>query len=156
MNWIRFNKRCSFMVMRAWIWVSSVQRYLGAEGGEQPCTLFPSLCHFPSLSQSHSLSLLHFFTSSSLFFSYQLATHPPPPFFFSLSLCLFSTPLPFWELSLCRCLGSKVQRDWLDSLQRCPGERHPHVVAAGTGRPLLSPGLHHGSELKCTVQNYKK
>ncbi len=61
MNWIRFNKRCSFMVMRAWIWVSSVQRYLGAEGGEQLCALFPSLCHFPSLSRSHSLSLLHFF-----------------------------------------------------------------------------------------------
>lgn len=61
MNWIRFNKRCSFMVMRAWIWVSSVQRYLEAEGGEQLCALFPSLCHFPSLSQTRSLSLPHFF-----------------------------------------------------------------------------------------------
>lgn len=56
MNWIDFNKRCSFMVMRAWIWASSVQRYLEAWSGEQLCTHSPSLCHFPSLSHSLAIS----------------------------------------------------------------------------------------------------
>lgn len=60
--------------------MSSVQRYLRAEGVEQPCTPVPSLCHFPSLSHSHPRYLC--FSSSSLFFGYQLATHTPPSFLF--------------------------------------------------------------------------
>lgn len=72
--------------------MSSVQRYLRAEGVEQPCTPVPSLCHFPSLSHPHPRYLC--FSSSSLFFGYQLATHTtPPPFFSSLpSLILLPTP----------------------------------------------------------------
>lgn len=72
------------MVMRAWIWVSSVRRYLGAEGGERLCTLSPSLCHFPSLSHSHLLSLLHF----SQPFLWLSACHSSP----SLSVLLPSLP----------------------------------------------------------------
>lgn len=155
MNWIRFNKRCSFMVMRAWIWVSSVQRYLRTGGRRTALHSFPfslSLSVFITLSLAISASLLLAF---SLVISLTL-THPPP-FFLSLSLFLLPLclPLPFWELAQCQCLGSKVRQDWPGSLQRCPGVRHPHVVAAGTGRPLLSPGWRRGSELRCTVQNYK-
>lgn len=136
------------MVMSARIWVSSVQRYLEAEGGEQlgaPLLLLSVTFHL-----YHALTRYRCFTSSSLFFSYQFAS-------LSLSLVLpFSVPsLPFWELSQCQCLGSKVRQDWPGSLRRCPGERRPRAGVAGTWRPLLSLGWRRGLELRCTVENQK-
>lgn len=61
------------MVMRVWIWVSSVHRYHG--GRTALHFFFPSLCHFPSLSHSHSLSPLHFLWP----FLQLSACHSTPP-----------------------------------------------------------------------------
>lgn len=85
-NWIRFNKRCSFMVMRAWIWVSSAHRYQRGENSPALFSLLSVTSH-----PYHTLTPYHRSTSSSLFFSYQLATQPPAP----LTLTLHAqTPSP--------------------------------------------------------------
>lgn len=78
--------------------MSSVQRYLGAEGGEQLCTLFPSLCHFPSLSRSRSLSPASL--PLAFFFGYQLATFSPPTLALSLSPFLLGPPTVLRALSM--------------------------------------------------------
>lgn len=90
-NWLRFNKRCSFMLMKAWIWVSSVHWYLGAEGAEQNSPALFSLLSVTS-HPYHTLTPYHRFTSSSLFFSYQLATQPSTPT--TLTLRTYTAPLP--------------------------------------------------------------
>lgn len=101
-NWIRFNKRCSFMVMRAWIWVSSAHRY---ERGENSPALF-SLLSVTS-HPYHTLTPYHRSTSSSLFFSYQLATQPPTP----MTLTLHAQTPPPTLLTVLRALSMSMP--WL-------------------------------------------
>lgn len=94
MNWIRFNKRCSFMVMRDWIWVSSAQRYLEAERRRIALHPLPF-----SLSLPIFITLARYlcFTSLSFFFRFQLANpprpryhYPAPPYRFESSLNVYT------------------------------------------------------------------
>lgn len=91
MNWIRFNKRCSFMVMRGWIWMSSVQRYLQGRGRGRAMHSFPfSLSLFILI--KHALTI-----TTSLLLAFSLVSlplpHYPSPSFLTVPLFLQLSPL---------------------------------------------------------------
>lgn len=148
-NRLDFNKRCSFMVMRG----LDLSELCALISGSRTAPALFSLLSVTS-HPYHTLTPYRRFTSSSLFFSYQLATQPRHPHEPHPPHSYGAPPSPFWELSQCRCLGSKAQRGWQDSRRRCLGERCPPAAAAGTWRLPLSPEWHHGSALTCTENKY--
>lgn len=112
---------------------------------------------FPqSFSTFHQFKFRHF-TFFSL--SITILFHFPFEVYFSCHWNMFSCVCtvrvwmwPVWACAPCRCPGSKGQRGWPGSLQRCPGERCPPSACGDSWRPLPSPWPRHTSELKCTVR----
>lgn len=96
---------------------------------------FPKDIYFSCLSSSHGN------TRQSTSFP----SHIKPAF---AHLCMW----PVWVCAPCRCPGSRVQRGWPGSLQRCPCGRCPPSVCEGSGRLLPSPSRHRMSERKCTIE----